>query len=111
MLRNQITWTRFDAHLDHEHADEQTGPRHPADSCSGGSLIQNGSTVTGYEGNGVLQFQGTYTSIAFTTPNYEFYYGATVGSPLVAAVPEPQTYAMLLAGLGLLGWVARRRQA
>jgi len=28
----------------------------------------------------------------------------------VAPVPEPQTYAMLLAGLGLLGFVARRRR-
>ncbi|MFZ4878174.1 PEP-CTERM sorting domain-containing protein [Janthinobacterium sp. Mn2066] len=28
----------------------------------------------------------------------------------VSAVPEPETYAMLLAGLGMLGWVARRRQ-
>lgn len=27
----------------------------------------------------------------------------------VAAVPEPETYAMLLAGLGLLGFLARRR--
>ncbi|MFZ4876441.1 FxDxF family PEP-CTERM protein [Janthinobacterium sp. Mn2066] len=31
---------------------------------------------------------------------------------LVSAVPEPQTYAMLLLGLGLMGFVARRtRQA
>lgn len=29
----------------------------------------------------------------------------------VAAVPEPETYAMLLAGLGLVGWARRRRQA
>ena len=29
----------------------------------------------------------------------------------VAAVPEPETYAMLLAGLGLVGAVARRRRA
>lgn len=27
----------------------------------------------------------------------------------VSAVPEPQTYALLLAGLGVLGWAARRR--
>ena len=29
----------------------------------------------------------------------------------VTAVPEPQTYALMLAGLGVLGWAARRRQA
>ncbi|MBB4846030.1 hypothetical protein HNP55_004584 [Paucibacter oligotrophus] len=29
----------------------------------------------------------------------------------VAAVPEPQTYALLLAGLGAIGFVARRRKA
>ena len=29
---------------------------------------------------------------------------------LSPAVPEPQTYAMMLAGLALLGWVGRRRQ-
>lgn len=34
----------------------------------------------------------------------------TVGS-LVQAVPEPETYAMFLAGLGLLGFAARRKQA
>ncbi|HVW64350.1 MAG TPA: PEP-CTERM sorting domain-containing protein [Nitrosospira sp.] len=30
--------------------------------------------------------------------------------PLVAAVPEPETYAMLLAGLGLIGAIIRRRR-
>jgi hypothetical protein len=34
----------------------------------------------------------------------------TVGS-LVQAVPEPETYAMFLAGLGLLGFASRRKQA
>jgi hypothetical protein len=29
---------------------------------------------------------------------------------LTAPVPEPETYAMLLAGLGVLGAVARRRK-
>jgi hypothetical protein len=28
----------------------------------------------------------------------------------VTAVPEPETYAMMLAGLGLLGWVTRRKK-
>lgn len=34
--------------------------------------------------------------------------GGTV--PPVASVPEPETYGMLLSGLGLLGFVARRRR-
>lgn len=32
-----------------------------------------------------------------------------LGNSVVSAVPEPETYAMLLAGLGLMGFVARRR--
>jgi hypothetical protein len=34
--------------------------------------------------------------------------GTIIASP--GAVPEPETYAMLLGGLGLLGWVGRRRK-
>ncbi|MBK9347843.1 MAG: PEP-CTERM sorting domain-containing protein [Burkholderiales bacterium] len=33
------------------------------------------------------------------------------GDVLLAPVPEPETYAMLLAGLGVMGAVARRRKA
>jgi predicted extracellular nuclease len=46
--------------------------------------------------------EGSYASLS-----------ATVGSPgstaFAPAIPEPETYAMLLAGLGLIGFVARRR--
>lgn len=37
--------------------------------------------------------------------------GFTGGSVPVNPVPEPETYAMLLAGLGLMGAVIRRRSA
>lgn len=37
-------------------------------------------------------------------------YFAELGSPTLAAIPEPETYALLLAGLGLLGFAARRRE-
>lgn len=36
--------------------------------------------------------------------------GLTVTGGGVGAVPEPETYALMLAGLGLVGWVARRRR-
>lgn len=35
-------------------------------------------------------------------------YTTTINGP-VAAVPEPETYAMFLAGLGLLGFATRRK--
>ena len=31
-------------------------------------------------------------------------------SPTASAVPEPEAYAMMLAGLGLIGFAARRKQ-
>lgn len=37
--------------------------------------------------------------------------GSYLGGINVAAVPEPETYAMLIAGLGLIGFAARRRKA
>lgn len=39
----------------------------------------------------------------------EFPSGALRGQ--LAPIPEPETYALMLAGLGVTGWVARRRRA
>jgi hypothetical protein len=38
------------------------------------------------------------------------YFDAANGAVTISAVPEPETYAMLLAGLGLMGAIARRRR-
>lgn len=37
--------------------------------------------------------------------------GALLDNVVVQAVPEPESYALLLAGLGLMGTIARRRKA
>lgn len=52
--------------------------------------------------------------IVFTTLQPGFVYGYTnfdvaIDNVSITAVPEPSTYAMLIGGLGLVGWVARRR--
>lgn len=64
-----------------------------------------GNALVGHEGNGTIQFTGTYSAISWTVPDGENYHMFTIGAP----VPEPETYAMLLAGLGLMGALARRR--
>lgn len=37
-------------------------------------------------------------------------YGGSLDNVSVTAVPEPETYALMLAGLGLVGFMARRRR-
>ena len=72
---------------------------------------------------GSFTFGTTPTSAYFnnlTAGNYfyEVYggnYGSQIGqvdfsSTLTSAVPEPETYVMLLAGLGLIGFMSRRRK-
>lgn len=51
---------------------------------------------------------GHYLSIGGVTSGT---LGGLYSGSIAAAVPEPETYAMLLAGLGLMGAVVRRRSA
>lgn len=80
----------------------------PSAEYGGVSVTVAGDTVSGREANGTIQFKGTYTSISWTNPVYEYWYGFNVGVA-EAAVPEPESMSLLLAGLGLLAAVARRR--
>ena len=55
----------------------------------------------------MVQFIGSFTSISWTAPVGENWHGFQVG---VNAIPELETYALMLAGLGALGFMARRRK-
>ena len=76
-----------------------------AGNWGGGTLTVLDHHVTGEEGNGIIRLNGTFTDVYFWAPDREVYYGFTVG---IAAVPEPQAWAMLLLGLGFVGWSRRR---
>jgi len=49
------------------------------------------------------------TLLTFSAIEKSDSYGGSLDNISVTAVPEPETYAMLLAGLGMMGFVAHRR--
>lgn len=79
----------------------------PSAEYTGQSITSGGDVVYGLEGNGTIQFSGTYTQIQWTNPVGEYWYGFTAG---VSAVPEPSTWAMLLLGFAGIGFLAYRRK-
>jgi hypothetical protein len=85
----------------------------PSNEFGGSTIVPNGGadSVTGSEGNGTLQFIGTFSQITFTNTNSEVWYGFTLGvDGLAPPAPEPSTWAMMLLGLAGLGFAGYRRR-
>ena len=76
-----------------------------------GPLTASGNVLTGNEGNGIIQFTGTYSSLSWSVPNPEFYHMFTVGAPAISPVPEPTTLLLLCTGVAGIAGLRRRQNA
>jgi hypothetical protein len=79
-------------------------------STDGGTTT---NTLTGSEYSGLVELQGTFTSVNFTSATDEYWYGFTVGTNapnvVTSVTPEPATMSLMAMGLvGLVGVGSRR---
>ncbi len=105
----------------------------PAQTLTGFQMLVNGTVVDSFEGstgnagagnngNGYADYLlGNFSAFtAANTVQFHFVFSNAndgtenvfliAGPPVVTPVPEPETYALMLAGLGALGLVAKRRR-
>jgi hypothetical protein len=82
---------------------------------NGSITLGAGNTfVASGEPHGIIYFPGTFSSLTFTDTSNEYWHGLTIGVEMLASevpggVPEPTTWAMMIAGFGLVGTALRRR--
>lgn len=87
--------------------DENVGVTFVGTLANGSSVSQTFSVADGAAQ--VFAFDSSFTNLASVRWTNDAMYHQ-FDNINVAAVPEPESYAMLLAGLGLVGAVARRRR-
>lgn len=91
------------------------GPSTEYGGCSTCLTGGGTSSLTGHEGDGIIQFSGTFSSISFTVTGGESWNGFTVGADGVGdagTTPEPASIGLVglaLAGLGTARRIFRRQ--
>jgi len=73
------------------------------------ALTADMSWIIDFTGTG-LTFASPHLKVLFSGGDVGNGHGSLLSTNITPAIPEPETYAMMLAGLGLLGFVARRRR-
>ena len=84
---------------------EAGGPRN---EYQGSAITVAGNTVSGNEGNGSIEFFGTFDKIPWANATLENWHGFTVG--VQSPVLEPSTWAMMIIGFAGIGFLAYRRR-
>lgn len=85
------------------------------DAAGNGTLVElAGEILRGNEGHGLIQFNGTFTTIDWTIPSAESWHGFQIGYTALGNggngdVPAPAT--LFLLGVGLAGLAYRKRIA
>ncbi|MGV3499136.1 MAG: PEP-CTERM sorting domain-containing protein [Hydrogenophaga sp.] len=102
------------------YANNATGVRFGTNNGGGLNFNNSGTVANNSYANGLgfLRIDAGASGVAASTYTpyvdegfaVRAYFDSAAGKVVIAAVPEPETYAMLLAGLGLMGAIARPRR-
>ena len=80
------------------------------DQINGLPILGEGGLLAFYQNN-IQGGVGSFTEPADSFEDFDAAVRSKIGREIVTTIPEPETYALMLAGLGAVGWVARRRKA